>query len=821
MTDSPLSYRLDQLGWLQFERMCSLLLEAEAGASDPSWLGHADKGRVALLGGPVTLPAAAIRLQGPVTVAVVWVADDRSPKQRRWELARKVSALISELGFWCEDRVLVLTNLDVGAVLAELALQLAGEGAREGGQPQPSQPQPSQPQPSQPQPSQPPASQPPASQPPATERTVLFLGARELCAGLDRNPAVRAAMPSVLGLRDLAPLIAEPVRARSSLDVERAQALANVFWPTRAYERARLVLAAHRFVVLTGPPEMGKTAIAQMLALAQMSAGWEAHECNSPEALWRVFAARRRQVFVADDAFGSTEYRPDAAERWARALGQLLAMLDQDHWLIWTSRPGPLKAGLRRVQRERGSERFPAPGEVLVDAGELDLAEKTLILFRHAKARGASPAARRVVRGAALSIVEHPHFTPERIRRFVNDRLEALAQLALKDRPGRVREAVERELALPTEAMRTSYRALAPEHRELLIALLDAPAGMIDERELAATVRRHHAGGLSRPPGELIDRLADHFVRITPLGIGWVHPSWRDLVIDELRNDASARQRFLDACSVHGAMLALSQEGGSLGELALPLLISDQDWDRLGARLCQIALSLEDQDLALLFLALRDVLASSALTYGVLSAAVEHSQRREARNLAEDLLTVTARRWDEQRRPLPVFVLENWYALRRLASAEISPPRIGSTWAELYPGSLRALGLDRSELDRVDEWLALAQTLDGYDPVTLQALGFYGRDQDLLEHLSTALELTCDADTRQLAESILARIQELAGGAAGRAARHALVTIQRDRAGEQQWWVPEDIPLPPSSDPIQTGPVEFTREDVARVLSDL
>ena len=33
----------------------------------------------------------------------------------------------------------------------------------------------------------------------------------------------------------------------------------------------------------------------------------------------------RPQVFVADDAFGSTEYRPDAAERWARELGRMLA----------------------------------------------------------------------------------------------------------------------------------------------------------------------------------------------------------------------------------------------------------------------------------------------------------------------------------------------------------------------------------------------------------------------------------------------------------------------------------------------------------------
>ena len=185
-----------------------------------------------------------------------------------------------------------------------------------------------------------------------------------------------------------------------------------MFWPTRAYERARDVLGRHRFVVLTGPPEMGKTAIAEMLALAHMTDGWEAHQCNDPEQVWRVFDRDRRQVFVADDAFGSTEYRPDAAERWARGLGRLLEMLDSQHWLIWTSRPAPLKAGLRRVQRESGSERFPAPGEVLVDAGDLDLADKTLILFRHAKDHGAAGMARKLVRSAGLSIVEHPHFTP-------------------------------------------------------------------------------------------------------------------------------------------------------------------------------------------------------------------------------------------------------------------------------------------------------------------------------------------------------------------------------------------------------------------------
>ena len=356
------------------------------------------------------------------------------------------------------------------------------------------------------------------------------------------------------------------------------------------------------------------------------------------------------------------------------------------------------------------------------------------------------------------------------------------------------------------------FRALGHEHRELLIALLDAPAGLIDERELAATVRRHHAGGLSRPPGELFDRLTDHFLRITPLGIGWVHPSWRDLVITELRQDTAARRRFLDACALHGTVLALSQEGGVAGERTLPLLISDADWDRLGDRISHLADQLEDQELAQLLLAL----------HGVRSADIARSQKREARNLAACLLSAVTRRWDQRHRPLPGFLVEHWFALREWAApGAIQAPQLGPTWAELYPASPPDEGLDRSELARADEWLALAQTLLRYAPDTLAALGFFERDQKLLRRLAETLERATDHDARPVAESVLTRIQELASGPAYLAARDALSTIEHQSSSDRRWRVPEDILTPPSSDPVPTGPIEFTREDVDRVLSDL
>lgn len=765
-------YRLDELGWFQFERLASLVLEAEAGLGDLAWRGRAHGGRRARLHRPVVLAGPELRVPGPVSVAVVWVP--RSSR-RMLGLATRLARAVGDPESVERGDLLVVTNLDEETARPVL------DGWRR------------------------------------PSRRVAVLGASGLGESLDRHHAVRAAMPSVLGLRDLAPFIPEASRARSSLDIERAQALARVFVPTRAHARARGVLDRHRFVVLTGAPEMGKTAIAQMVSLAQLTAGWEAHDCTSPEQVWAAFDRERPQVFVADDAFGSTEYRPDAAERWARELAPMLRALDEHHWLIWTSRPAPLRSGLRRVQRERGSERFPAPGEVLVDAGDLDLAERTLILFRHVKAHAAGASARRLVRDSGVPIVEHAHFTPERIRRFVSHRLDALAR-ELHPRSAavavgavrQVRAAIERELATPTEQMAASFRALGSEHRAVLIALLDAPAGLTDERELATTVRRHHPAGFSRPPHELIDRLTDHFLRTSSLGIDWVHPSWRDLVIDELRSDADARRRFLRACGVYGALLTLSEAGGTTGQRALPLLVEDADWDTFTDRIAELLRELEDSDTA------RVLLACQAAS----RADIDAHQAVEALSLTKYALGATRRAWNKQRRPLPVFLLDAWYQANGDLPEPVDPPEIASTWADLHPASLAFAG-DPAELRRSAEWLALALTLARYDPQTLDALGFPERDAATLERLidaTTQLLQARDADLRSLAAQILSRLRDVAPDHATRLASDEALAAS---APQDPWWVPEDIAAPPTTERITAAAPLFTREDVALVLKDL
>ena len=128
------------------------------------------------------------------------------------------------------------------------------------------------------------------------------------------------------------------------------------------------------------------------------------------------------QLFVADDAFGRTEYDPSMGLQWEKELVSILGALDRRHWLIWTSRKHILKRALGDLDFQAGTK-FPKPSEVLVDASELTVREKSLMLYRHTRASTTDAKLLDIVKTSASLIVQHDSFTPERIRRFVTEGL--------------------------------------------------------------------------------------------------------------------------------------------------------------------------------------------------------------------------------------------------------------------------------------------------------------------------------------------------------------------------------------------------------------
>jgi hypothetical protein len=73
--------------------------------------------------------------------------------------------------------------------------------------------------------------------------------------------------------------------------------------------------------------------------------------------------------------------------------------------------------------------------------------------------------------------------------------------------------------------------------------------------------------------------------------INWIHPSCRDLAIDELSEHQYDRQKFLATCSEKGLALATSLAGGAKGQRQLPLLQTDEDWRCFTVRAEQLCVS--------------------------------------------------------------------------------------------------------------------------------------------------------------------------------------------------------------------------------------
>jgi hypothetical protein len=285
--------------------------------------------------------------------------------------------------------------------------------------------------------------------------------------------------------------------------------------------------------------------------------------------------------------------------------------------------------------------------------------------------------------------------------------------------------------------------------------------------------------------------------------IAWVHPSWRDLVIDHLSSEHEARERFLRNCSVHGALLALSLGGGHRGERALPLLQHDGDWDALTDRLYTLVSEIEPAEL----LGLMDGLELAIHELGGTPAALE------ADALATAVLAQLTTVWTTARAPIPLPALEAWFTLAGGLSSKPGSPAISVTWAELLP-TAAPQPTDGADLERFADWLTLAEFLMDYDLGLLARLGFPGQTERFCAHFLEALE----SDRRAIAPAdighavrALSRIPRVIPALADRADRIRFRLTSHEYPSSTS-----SRSEPPPRPAQQTGSL-----DVQRVLADL
>jgi len=482
-------YKIDDLGWYQFEWLIQSLLKAELSLAIESWGASRDFGKDAFYAGDLHFSSSKEKDEGPFLFQVKFVSNANAAGARP---ANAVKAAI---------------NSEVERISKRLFKNQI----------------------------QPPSHYCFYTNAPLTPELRNFIqkelksilpkvkvhtySGSDTCDLLDKQERIRRAFPQLLSLRDLDKILSDIVNndiiARSQGAIDEAKDVIPVFVPTKAYHEALQKLSKHHFVVLEGPPEMGKTAIAWVIALNYILDNYEGYVCNKPDDFFRVFKEGEKQIFIADDAFGRTEYDPSRLKDWEAQLSFVLRRLNKDHLLIWTSRKHILQRALKQMDLQGKAQKFPLPGDVYVDASNLSVQEKSLILYRHAKLADLEDKAKLFLKFYAARIVKQKSFTPERIRRFVAEKLESLAKEfgVQAEHSDKVEKEISEAINNPTDGMRKSFQALTDEYKLLLISLLETQTDpKLTKVEKLYT--KHSTQSSPHEFEEILEDLSESFIKI-------------------------------------------------------------------------------------------------------------------------------------------------------------------------------------------------------------------------------------------------------------------------------------------------------------------
>ena len=197
--------------------------------------------------------------------------------------------------------------------------------------------------------------------------------------------------------------------------------------------------------------------------------------------------------------------------------------------------------------------------------------------------------------------------------------------------------------------------------------------------------------------------------------IEWMHPSWRDLVIDHLASNDHARQSFLRRCGLHGFVLALSSAGGATGERNTPLLVRDEDWDSLTLAVLRVIES--DPCAAGTVLA---TIHEALQTVRKGDGASKNRPVPKLIELAETTLNHLRENWSQNGVNRPA-VLDLYFLVSEMLPRLLPGPELSRTWEMYTSGALAELNeFDAEEfeirLSSFTDWIDLAATIGKNEP---------------------------------------------------------------------------------------------------------
>jgi hypothetical protein len=266
---------------------------------------------------------------------------------------------------------------------------------------------------------------------PYCKRVSDIYGVEDIEGIIGQNPDIEAHHYKLwlASVKVLERIFGNAILTRSEMRVEDITERAKLFVAHQKLGDAEKILKEEHCLIVSGAPGIGKTTMAEMLALRLLEAGYPAHFVANVEELERQSSPNGKQLFIYDDFLGRTNFReaPDASSqerlftymRWIRKKSA--------KYLILTTREYLYREA--RVANERLLESRADLIKCVLDVSGYTRTTRARILYNHLYwTPGIDRGDLRdfVDSKGYWEIIDHPNFNP----RWIADTLNRIASPA-------------------------------------------------------------------------------------------------------------------------------------------------------------------------------------------------------------------------------------------------------------------------------------------------------------------------------------------------------------------------------------------------------
>jgi hypothetical protein len=231
-------------------------------------------------------------------------------------------------------------------------------------------------------------------------------------------------------IRVIERILGNATLTRSRIRVEELLNRSRLFVPHDAMPEAERILRSEKTLIVSGPPGIGKSTMAEMLSLRFLAADYSVHFVTGVTELEEAVREEQKQLFIYDDFLGRTNLgdAPGATDQERLFVFMRYLNRTPSKYLILTTREYLYREA--RGANERLVANRADVLRCLLDVDGYNPLNRAKILYNHLYwAHSLPPEAvtEFVNRRAYRKVIEHPNFNP----RFIADTITRLAPPSL------------------------------------------------------------------------------------------------------------------------------------------------------------------------------------------------------------------------------------------------------------------------------------------------------------------------------------------------------------------------------------------------------